>query len=124
MDNTQHFVKSFRIQDGLLCAFGFLITKWLIGKQVKGCKNALPLPPCPPRYPLVGNLPLSRSDMRQVFRKLTKEYGGIFLLHFGRKLMVVVAELEEAKEVFLTQGEAFSDRGHPPLIDYTMGIEG
>lgn len=69
------------------------------------------LPPGPRLVPILGNaLVLLNKDIASVHRKLRKVYGDIFCLYVGTKPFVVINGYKHLKEVFMTNGDVFSDR--------------
>lgn len=77
-----------------------------------------PLPPGPP-YPLpvIGHLYLMSRDPREQFRRWRKEYGDIFSLYMGGRLVIVMSSYSVLKEAFVKHGEMFSYRPNMYLFD-------
>ncbi|KAM6226053.1 uncharacterized protein LJ264_015959 [Porphyrio hochstetteri] len=75
-------------------------------------------PPGPPALPLIGNLlQIRAADTCQTFRKLSARYGPVFSLRFGSERVVVVYSYELVREVLVTRGDEFTDRGRFPLAE-------
>ncbi|KAL5007585.1 hypothetical protein ScPMuIL_016391 [Solemya velum] len=69
------------------------------------------LPPGPSLLPFLGNsLILLKTDIPGVFRGLRKIYGDIFCLYVGTKPFVVINGYKMLKDIFMKNGEMFSDR--------------
>ena len=82
------------------------------------------LPPGPRfRLPLIGNLYDVDTDIRKFLRRYRKQYGDIYSLYFGTKLVIVISGLNYLKEAFVKNGEIFSDRpkGHNIFTEITKG---
>ncbi|XP_048239862.1 cytochrome P450 2J3-like [Haliotis rufescens] len=104
----------------LLVAAVSILGLWL------GTRKPQHIPPGPPTLPLIGNLlSLSGGDVRHIFQKLRKQYGDVFSLYFGNKLVIVFNGYETLKEAFVKYGDNFSDRPKGLMYDeYTkrMGV--
>ncbi|NXJ58375.1 CP2C8 protein, partial [Spizaetus tyrannus] len=75
-------------------------------------------PPGPLALPVIGNLlQLRAANTCKTFRKLSKKYGPVFTLHFGSERAVVVFGYEVVREVLLSRGDEFTDRGRFPLTE-------
>ncbi|XP_059161819.1 cytochrome P450 2C15-like [Physella acuta] len=71
----------------------------------------LNLPPCPTRpLPLLGHLLTLEENPRSQFKKWHQEFGDIFSLYMGGKLVVVVCGYELIKELLLKRGDEFKYR--------------
>ena len=69
------------------------------------------LPPGPKYHlPFIGNLHQINPDMRITLRKFRREYGDVYSLSMGTKLVIVISGYNAIKEVFLRNGETFSNR--------------
>ncbi|KAB2633285.1 cytochrome P450 71A1-like [Pyrus ussuriensis x Pyrus communis] len=73
-------------------------------------KRKLKLPPSPPRLPLIGNLHQLGTFPHQSLHALSKKYGDLMLVHFGKVPTLIVSSAEMAKEVMKTQDIAFCSR--------------
>ena len=82
------------------------------------------LPPGPRfRLPVVGNLHDVDADMRIFLRRYRKQYGDIYSLYVGTKLVIVISGYRFLREAFVKNGEIFSDRpkGHNIYSEVTKG---
>ena len=82
------------------------------------------LPPGPRfRVPLIGNLYDVDTDIRKFLRRYRKQYGDIYSLYFGNKLVIVISGYSHLKEAFVKNGEIFSDRpkGYDIVKEITNG---
>ena len=82
------------------------------------------LPPGPRfRLPLIGNLYDVDTDIRKFLRRYRKQYGDIYSLYFGTKLVIVISGYNCLKEAFVKNGEIFSDRpkGHTFFTEMAKG---
>ncbi|KAM0982338.1 hypothetical protein ACFX2I_015241 [Malus domestica] len=73
-------------------------------------KRKLKLPPSPPRLPLIGNLHQLGTFPHLSLHALSKKYGDLMLVHFGKVPTLIVSSAEMAKEVMKTQDIAFCSR--------------
>ena len=76
-------------------------------------ENKLQLPPGPPKLPIIGNLRQLGPLPHQSLWKLSKRYGHVMLLQFGRVPAIVVSSAEAAKEVLKIHDQESCSR--PPL---------
>ncbi|BFG25761.1 hypothetical protein CerSpe_120340 [Prunus speciosa] len=68
------------------------------------------LPPSPPTLPLIGNLHQLGKFPHRSLRDLSKKYGDIMLMHFGKLPTLVVSSAELAKDMMKNQDIGFSGR--------------
>ncbi|KAH6770432.1 hypothetical protein C2S52_015235 [Perilla frutescens var. hirtella] len=75
-----------------------------------------PLPPGPPRLPLIGNLHqlATAANLHVYLWQLSKKYGPIFHMKLGSLSILVISSPKLAKEVMKTQDLAFCSR--PKLL--------
>ncbi|WCJ21375.1 cytochrome P450 family 71 subfamily B polypeptide 2 [Euphorbia peplus] len=88
--------------------FCIVLLSTVITLKIKSRK--LNVPPSPPKLPIIGNLHQISSLPHRTFTMLSKKYGPLMLLHFGRIPILVVSSLEIAKEIFESHDHAFADR--------------
>ncbi|KAM6423677.1 cytochrome P450 2W1-like [Liasis olivaceus] len=75
------------------------------------------MPPGPTPLPIIGNLHLINIKRQDVsFMKLSKTYGPVFTLHFGREKVVVLVGYKAVKEALLSKGNEFIDRPVIPIF--------
>ncbi|XP_072050911.1 cytochrome P450 2J4-like [Amphiura filiformis] len=94
-------ILGFEIQTILLCVAGIAIVTWWLQKP----KN---LPPGPWGWPLVGYLPklvvsLYRTGLHphQLFAKMATQYGPVFSMRIGGKVVVVLNKCHIIKQAFM-----------------------
>ncbi|KAK1427256.1 hypothetical protein QVD17_15939 [Tagetes erecta] len=74
-------------------------------------KTILPLPPGPPGLPVIGNFhQLDTFNLPDHLWRLSKRYGPLMSLRFGRVQTLVVSSAEMAKEVLKTKDLVFCNR--------------
>nr|KAG5708847.1 hypothetical protein BaRGS_009256 [Batillaria attramentaria] len=75
------------------------------------------LPPGPgPALPLLGHLHLLDKDPRPKFREWRRQYGDVFSLYIGGRLVVVLNGYQTIKEALVKNGDVFSER--PSIFVY------
>ncbi|PQQ00447.1 cytochrome P450 71A1 [Prunus yedoensis var. nudiflora] len=70
----------------------------------------LKLPPSPPRLPWIGNLHQLGSFPHRSLRALSKKYGDVMFMHFGKVPTLIVSSAEMAKDVMKTHDIVFCSR--------------
>eukprot|EP01018_Ginkgo_biloba_P003520 Gb_37693 [translate_table: standard] len=73
------------------------------------------LPPGPRGWPLVGNLfqvTMSGKPFMYVVRDLREQFGSIFMLRMGQRIMIIITSPELAHEALIEKGAVFANR--PP----------
>ncbi|XP_076462146.1 cytochrome P450 2U1-like [Babylonia areolata] len=71
------------------------------------------IPPGPGfALPLLGHLHLIDKDPRAKFHQWRKQFGDIFSLYLGRRLVVVFCGYSVIKDAFSKSGDSFADRPH------------
>ncbi|XP_051934940.1 cytochrome P450 2F5-like [Hippocampus zosterae] len=83
------------------------------------CRSNLtaPLPPGPPRLPLVGNLhQLDKKAPFKTFLELSKHYGPVLTVNLGWRRAVVLVGLNTVKEALVDQADEFTGRGPFPFL--------
>ena len=85
---------------------------WLSTRRPPG------IPPGPgPALPLLGHLLLVDKDPRTQFRAWRRQYGDVFSLYMGGRLVVVLNGFPVIKEALVKFGNVFSDRPSVLFID-------
>ena len=85
---------------------------WLSTRRPPG------LPPGPgPALPLLGHIHLVDKDPRAKFRAWRRQYGDVFSLYMGGRLVVVLNGFPVIKETLVKLAGVFSDRPHTFLSD-------
>ncbi|XP_076441364.1 cytochrome P450 2U1-like isoform X2 [Babylonia areolata] len=76
------------------------------------------LPPGPgPALPLLRHLHLMPKDPRAQLWTWRRQYGDVFSLYMGGKLVVVLASYSAIREALVTFADVFSDRPHLLIMD-------
>ena len=84
----------------------FLVT--LVINRITADRN---LPPGPFSFPIIGNAHKLAAASRHVdFMELEKQYGKVFRLYLGSKLVVVASGASAIKEVLVTKSAEFAGR--------------
>ncbi|XP_022089460.1 cytochrome P450 2D17-like [Acanthaster planci] len=79
------------------------------------------LPPGPWGLPLIGaNFRLGYKNPAQALLRISQQYGRIFSIRFGPQLVVVLNDVELAKEAFVKNAEVCSGRPHPTDIGFSL----
>ena len=85
---------------------------WLSTRRAPG------LPPGPgPALPLLGHLHLMERDPRARFQQWRRQYGDVFSLYMGSRLVVVFCGYRVMKEAFVKMADVFSHRPHMFITD-------
>ncbi|XP_070194258.1 cytochrome P450 2J4-like [Littorina saxatilis] len=83
------------------------------------------LPPGPgPALPVIGHLHLLSSDPRAAFRTWRRQYGDVFSLYMGGRLVVVLNGLPVIKEALVKMADVFSHRPHMFITDRITNQKG
>ncbi|KAL8563687.1 hypothetical protein ACOMHN_050515 [Nucella lapillus] len=92
---------------------------WLSTRRPPG------LPPGPgPALPVLGHLHLVPADPRAKFRAWRRQYGDVFSLLMGKRVVVVLASYPVMREAFVTMGDVFSDRPHVFVMEEVFQTKG
>ncbi|RXH77720.1 hypothetical protein DVH24_039691 [Malus domestica] len=94
----------------LLVLSAFILFSFTRSSSTGDEKRKLKLPPSPPRLPLIGNLHQLGTFPHLSLHALSKKYGDLMLVHFGKVPTLIVSSAEMAKEVMKTQDIAFCSR--------------
>ncbi|KAM4598646.1 cytochrome P450 2K1-like [Polymixia lowei] len=98
----------------LLGAVLFLLVLYLFSSSQEEGKA----PPGPRPLPLLGNL--LHLDLKRPYYtlwELSKKYGSVFTVYFGRKKVVVLAGYKTVKQALVNHAEEFGNRDTPPIIN-------
>jgi isoflavone 2'-hydroxylase len=70
------------------------------------------LPPCPPSFPIIGNLHQLKQPqpIHRYFHDLSQKYGPIFTLKFGSQLVAIVSSASIAEECLNKNDIIFANR--------------
>ncbi|CAN6878732.1 unnamed protein product [Brassica oleracea] len=74
------------------------------------------LPPGPPRLPIIGNIHQVGKLPHRSFADLSRTYGPIMHLKFGRLNTVIITLPEAAREVLRTHDQTLSDHKAPNAV--------
>ncbi|KIJ62861.1 hypothetical protein HYDPIDRAFT_30007 [Hydnomerulius pinastri MD-312] len=113
----------FRVTIAILAPFILLTLKSLIRKRREN-PAGLPLPPGPPRFPIVGNLFGIKDLGRQwlTYADWSKKYGDILYVEIlGQKMLILNSE-KVADELLDKRSQNYSDRPQVPMVTL-MGWE-
>lgn len=84
----------------------------------------LPLPPGPPRVPILGNLlNAPRSQPFKHWLQLSKVYGPIISIDIAGQSLVVVNSNEMAQDLLSKRAARYSDRPRLPLVELMEGAK-
>ncbi|KAL8485820.1 hypothetical protein ACS0TY_027923 [Phlomoides rotata] len=98
----------------LLCALVYVVALALTSKIIKNRRPpSRNLPPGPKPWPIIGNLNLLGSIPHQSLHYLSKKYGEIMLLKFGKFPVIVASSPNMAKEFLKVHDADFASR---PLL--------
>ena len=89
-------------------------------------KKLFRLPPSPFRLPLLGNIYLVRDkEQHKFFQRLAEQYGPVFTFWFGRQPIVIVNNIETAREALIKNADSFAGRpqGYTSMV-YGRGFKG
>ena len=91
---------------GVLTIFALGLFRLLsIGRRPKG------YPPGPPTLPIIGNLhQMPTRDAHLQFQKWAREYGPVYSLILGTKILVILSSDEAVKELLDRRSGMYSDR--------------
>ncbi|XP_049811077.1 cytochrome P450 4V2-like isoform X2 [Schistocerca nitens] len=100
-----------------LCAGLLAFAVWLWTNRLRTSA------PGPPTLPLLGNVLhfYKQPVLLDRFRELHRRYGDVFRLYFGPKLVVVVMQPEDLKQVLITSKEQQRDPYILRLVPFLVG---
>ncbi|KAF8088277.1 hypothetical protein N665_0546s0009 [Sinapis alba] len=107
------------ISENLFVPFFFILSCFFIFTTVRFLRSSprsATLPPGPPRLPIIGNIHQIGKLPHRSFADLSRTYGPIMHLKFGRLNTVIVSTPEAAREVLKTHDQTLSGRSPPNSI--------
>jgi hypothetical protein len=85
-----------------------LVVLWVLSRTGRRPKN---YPPGPPTLPLIGNLhQIPRRKRHLQYEKWAREYGPIYSLMLGTKVMIVLNSDEAIRDLVDKRGAIYSSR--------------
>ncbi|KAL2752599.1 hypothetical protein ACRALDRAFT_1058459 [Sodiomyces alcalophilus JCM 7366] len=88
--------------------FAFLAVLWQLSRVGRRPRD---YPPGPPTLPLIGNLHQIPTERRHVqFEKWAREYGPVYSLMLGTKVMIVLSSDRAIKDLVDKRGNIYSSR--------------
>ncbi|XP_074559549.1 alpha-humulene 10-hydroxylase-like [Curcuma longa] len=96
----------------LFLFFFFIVTlRKLIRKPAKEAQKVAPLPPGPPKLPLIGNIHhLAGANPHRTLRHLSRVHGPLLLLRLGQVDLVVASSVEAVGEIIKRHDLNFANR--------------
>lgn len=85
---------------------------WHFSRRPKGA------PPGPIGWPIIGSLLSLGDDPGGYMKSLSAKYGKVVGLFLGTEFVVVINDIETAKEAYLKHGEIFSGRDVSGTLEY------
>ncbi|KAL6177534.1 hypothetical protein ACLB2K_049060 [Fragaria x ananassa] len=96
-----------------LLLFTIFLIKWFSSTEAHNH-----LPPSPPRLPILGNLHQLGTRPHRSLQQLAKQYhGGLMMLHFGTRPVIIVSSADAACEIMKTNDLIFSSKPRLTVID-------
>lgn len=88
-----------------------LVLAWAFyGRSARKAQN-LPLPPGPPRLPIIGNLHQApEKDPWRTYQQWTKEYGSVFSLQYGINTIIMLGNHQAARDLLDKRSNIYSSR--------------
>ncbi|KAF7371702.1 Cytochrome P450 [Mycena venus] len=106
----------------VLCIIFFiLITLYTV--RLRARRHRLPLPPGPPKLPLVGNLfDVPSTFQWKSYARWSKQYDSdIIHLDLAGTSIIVLSSFEATDALFEKRSSLYSDRGNFPMVNELMG---
>ncbi|XP_075686414.1 cytochrome P450 2K4-like [Rhinoderma darwinii] len=106
----------------LYFSIGIALFIYWMTRSKKSTQN---MPPGPTPLPFIGNLNL--MDLKKPYQslmELSEKYGEVFTLHFGPKIVVVLAGYKAVKEALVTRADDFGERASSPIFDIISNERG
>ncbi|KZT12936.1 cytochrome P450 [Laetiporus sulphureus 93-53] len=101
----------------ILCAALVLIAIVIVYPGYLSPRHALPLPPGPPRLPIIGNAHQVPFDLQEeIFAQWARQYGDVLYLRILQKEIIVLNSLRAARDLLEKRGFIYSDR--PRFVMY------
>ena len=103
----------------LISFFSFIVVIFVMSLKWTSfqSKAKKPLPPSPPKLPIIGNLHQLCSSPHRSLRDLSQKHGPLMLMNFGSVPVLVASSSEAAKEIMKTHDLKFSNRPKLKIAD-------
>ncbi|XP_073014696.1 cytochrome P450 71A6-like [Primulina eburnea] len=98
----------------LFAIFLVFVYKWRCNEASKPGKK---LPPSPRKLPLIGNFHQIGALPHRSLQPLSRRYGPLILLHFGKVPVLVASSADAAREIMKNQDLIFSNRPKSSIPD-------
>ncbi|CAH8392378.1 unnamed protein product [Eruca vesicaria subsp. sativa] len=107
------------VSENMFLLFCFILSCFFIFTTIKfrlSSTRSTALPPGPPRLPIIGNIHQVGKLPHRSFADLSRTYGQIMHLKFGRLNTVIITTPEAAREVLRKHDQTLSGRMSPNAV--------